>query len=97
VPNRQTKEYRGGGATALGILTSKPAVLLPGRQILVSTQKCGRSKNPFGRDDSERNPFACQKIMPQTTFLAVHNGNMELHQNGAVQTEGEVYYQKGAK
>ena len=64
VPNRQTKEYRGGGATALGILTSKPAVLLPGRQILVSTQKCGRSKNPFGRDDSERNPFACQVQNP---------------------------------
>jgi hypothetical protein len=35
--------------------------------------------------------------MPQTTFLAVYNDNMELHQDGAVRTEGEVYYQKVAK
>lgn len=37
------------------------------------------------------------KIMQQTTFLAVHNDNIELHQDDAVQTEGEVYDKKVAK
>jgi hypothetical protein len=37
------------------------------------------------------------KIVQQTTFLAVHNDSMELQQDGVVQTEGELYYQKAAK
>ena len=35
--------------------------------------------------------------MQQTTFLAVHNDNNELHKDDAVQTEGEVYSQKLTK
>jgi hypothetical protein len=60
VPNGQTEEYRSGGATALSILTSHQLFYFQEDKILVSAQKCGRSKNPFGRDGNERNPFACQ-------------------------------------
>jgi len=35
--------------------------------------------------------------MQQTTFLAVHNDNNELHKDDVVQKEGEVYYQKVTK
>lgn len=80
----------------------RPAGLLPGRQILVSTQMWSiqvpiwtwwQWKKSLRLSGTEHRT----KIMQHTTFLAIHNDNMELHQDDAVKTEGEVYYQKVAK